>query len=203
MIDERKIKTALQQALGFPSHDEVQASRSQVEAWYASTAPLLRWAATPSPLGDVYIAVSERGLVALEFGIPEQQFLGGLDVQARLLHDPEHLTSYLEEITEYFAGRRARFDLPVDWTRMPPFQQEVLRQTSAIPQGQVWTYAQVAQSIGRPKAARAVGTALARNPVPIIIPCHRVIGSDGAMHGYGGHGGIETKRWLLRFEGAL
>lgn len=105
-------------------------------------------------------------------------------------------------LEEYFAGRPVEFDLPVDESRFTPFQRSVYEVVRRIPRGEVLTYGQVAAALGRPRSARGIGVAMARNPLPIIIPCHRVVGAGGAMTGYSGPGGIETKRRLLDLEGA-
>ncbi len=89
----------------------------------------------------------------------------------------------------------------IDWSVLTPFQQKVLQATLAIPYGQTRTYAEIAQQVGKPRAARAVGRAEATNPMPVVIPCHRVIGSDGKLHGYGAGEGLPTKAWLLELEG--
>jgi methylated-DNA-[protein]-cysteine S-methyltransferase len=104
-------------------------------------------------------------------------------------------------VGQYLAGRRQAFDLPVDLSAVTSFQREVLLAACQIPRGQVRTYAEVARQIGRPKAARAVGQALASNPVPIVVPCHRVLAADGSLRGYTGGGGLRTKRRLLTLEG--
>lgn len=105
-------------------------------------------------------------------------------------------------LEEYFAGKAVEFDLPVDESRFTAFQRSVYAVVRRIPTGEVRTYGEVAVAIGRPRAARGIGVAMARNPLPIIIPCHRVVGAGGAMTGYSGAGGIGTKRWLLAMEGA-
>lgn len=105
------------------------------------------------------------------------------------------------QLDEYLSGRRKEFDLPVDWRGMGSFQRRVLEVTANIPFGQVLTYADVARQIGKPTATRAVGAALGSNPVAIIIPCHRVVGSDRSLHGFGAPGGVKTKEWLLTREG--
>jgi methylated-DNA-[protein]-cysteine S-methyltransferase len=106
-----------------------------------------------------------------------------------------------QQLDEYLSGKRKEFDLPVDWREMGSFQHRVLEVTANIPFGQVLTYADVARKIGQPAATRAVGAALGANPVAIIIPCHRVVGSDRSLHGFGAPGGVQTKEWLLTKEG--
>ena len=106
-------------------------------------------------------------------------------------------------LARYYAGERVSFDLPVDESRFTAFQRDVYRAVARIGYGTVKSYAEVAQEIGRPRAARGVGTAMARNPLPIVIPCHRVVGRSGALTGYSAPGGVATKRALLHMEGAL
>jgi O-6-methylguanine DNA methyltransferase len=126
-----------------------------------------------------------------------------LEPTARTEHDPGALAPIVAQLQEYFAGKRLQFDARLNLESLTSFQQRVLQAAQGIPAGTVWTYGQLAQSIGRPRASRAVGQALGRNPVPIIVPCHRVIASDGSLGGYSGGGGLDSKRWLLRLEGAL
>ena len=107
----------------------------------------------------------------------------------------------LQQLLEYLAGKRRSFDVPIDWTCMKPFQIKVLERTAAIPYGQALTYGQLAAELNHPAASRAVGGALARNPIPIIIPCHRVVASNGRLTGFSAAEGIRTKQWLLELEG--
>jgi methylated-DNA-[protein]-cysteine S-methyltransferase len=154
-------------------------------------------------LGRVWAACSGRGLVAVDFGVSRAQFeesvfrlTGGQPGYSR-----RRLRKALSEIAQYLAGRRRNFDLRVDWSVLhSDFHRAALRAVMRIPYGQTRSYARIAAEIGRPKAPRAVGRANATNPMPLVIPCHRVIGSDGRLHGYGGKGGINTKAWLLRME---
>jgi methylated-DNA-[protein]-cysteine S-methyltransferase len=132
----------------------------------------------------------------------QTDFLSRLDPLARTERNPVALKGTAEQLQEYFAGSRKRFDLPLDLTRLTSFQLSVLQTARRIPLGSVWTYGQVARTIGKPKASRAVGQALGRNPIPIVIPCHRVVASDGSLCGYGGGGGLESKRLLLQLERA-
>lgn len=108
------------------------------------------------------------------------------------------LTAALRQLDEYFAGTRRAFDLPLR-LEGTEFQQRVWRELTVIPYGETWSYGQLAQRIGKPSASRAVGLANGRNPISILVPCHRVIGADGSLTGYGG--GLERKQWLLAHEG--
>ena len=154
--------------------------------------------------GQIWTAVSEEGIVAVSLWNERERIetdvvrLTGLSPA----YDPVRVAPALDQLDEYFNQQRHEFDLPLDWSPMTPFQQMALRAVYAIPYGKYLTYADVAAQIGKPKAVRAMGRANATNPMPIIIPCHRVLGSDGKLHGYGGPGGLETKAWLLRLEGA-
>lgn len=196
------LSTLLNKALGKPDKETMKQSCDSIKAWYEAEAAVVTWARMNSPVGILYVAQTEHGIAAITFGRGMEPLLQELDPRARLVEDPGTLAPTLAQLEEYFAGARTRFDLPVDLSRLTDFQREVLDRTARINSGEVWTYKDVAEAIGRPRASRAVGTALARNPVPIVIPCHRVIGSDGKMHGYSGGGGVQTKLWLLNLEGA-
>jgi len=158
-----------------------------------------------SPLGGLWVALSENGLVAVEWDRDKP----ALDAYiAQRLKRPSILhrwraATVLREIQQYLRGRRKEFSFPIDWALMRPFQREVLQIVHAIPYGGTRTYGEIAREMGRPRAARAVGRANATNPMPLVIPCHRVIGMDGKLHGYGGGEGLKTKEWLLRLEGAV
>ncbi len=153
-----------------------------------------------SPLGPFSAAVSQNGLLRVIYGrvnLLQKEYGGSLQESAA----PTHLDQFLEELRDYLAGRLKQFQTPIDWEGMTPFNHAALEACARIPYGQVQTYGQLAASLGRPAAARAVGSAMAHNPMPIILPCHRVIGSDGSLRGYGGSGGLQTKAWLLKLEG--
>lgn len=156
-------------------------------------------------VGDLFAAVSDKGLVAVDFGFSEHSFVDRVQhkTKARLIRSSKQVKSALKQLADYLGGKRTTFDLPIDYSALTDFQKKVLTTTLKIPRGQVLTYGDVAKQIGRPRAARAVGQALGSNPMPIVIPCHRVLGSDGSLHGYSGGGGIKTKEWLLKLEGAL
>ncbi|HZR93590.1 MAG TPA: methylated-DNA--[protein]-cysteine S-methyltransferase [Gaiellaceae bacterium] len=152
-----------------------------------------------SPIGTLLVAVSERGLCQISFDPDE-----GLDrlsrtLGRRVLRVPRRLERPRRQLDEYFDGRRTAFDLPMDVRRLPAFQRRVLEELARVSFGEVTTYGQLAARLGRPTAARAVGGALNRNPIPIVLPCHRVIGANGRLVGYAG--GLERKRALLRLEG--
>jgi methylated-DNA-[protein]-cysteine S-methyltransferase len=201
-MDERVIKR-VKESLASPQATAVMASRERVTGWFAGTAPLIQWDVIPSPLGPLYIAASARGLRNVDFGVSEAEFIKSLDPLARTARDSAALASIAEQLQAYFAGTRLRFDAPLDLDQLTPFQASVLQTARRIPPGSVWTYGRVARTLGKPQASRAVGQALGRNPVPIVIPCHRVIASDGSLGGYSGGGGLESKRFLLQLEGAL
>ncbi|HET6446609.1 MAG TPA: methylated-DNA--[protein]-cysteine S-methyltransferase [candidate division Zixibacteria bacterium] len=156
-----------------------------------------------APLGVIWIAVSANGLHSVKIGGTEADFVRSLtpgDHEAAF--DNDSISIVADQLQEYLSGDRNQFELEIDWGQLTEFQESALRRTYEIPLGEVMTYGQVAESLGRSAgAARAVGRAMATNPIPIIIPCHRVVGAKGELTGYGGAGGLETKAWLLTFEG--
>jgi methylated-DNA-[protein]-cysteine S-methyltransferase len=167
--------------------------------------PLYTGVLRNSPLGDLWVAVSDRGLAAIEWSKDEAVFGAYLTKRFKrpIQSDPKRVALALQQLDEYLRGARKAFDLPIDWFLMRPFQQQVLQIVYAIPFGQTRTYGDIAHEIGNPRAARAVGRANATNPMPLVVPCHRVIGGDGKLHGYGGGEGLPTKEWLLKLEGAV
>ena len=156
-----------------------------------------------SPIGPVYIALSARGVVAIDFSDGEEAFLSWIRkrTDGYPMRSPERMAEAIHQVEEYLAGKRATFDLPIDMRFVSDFQRTVLRVVMRVPRGEVITYGALARVIGRPKAARAVGRALGSNPIPIVIPCHRVLASDGSLGWYSGRGGVRTKEDLLRLEG--
>ena len=157
-----------------------------------------------SPFGTLHGAITRRGLVRLAF--PEEDPETMLELLAarlspRIVEAPRLLEPVERELEEYFSRRRRRFDLTVDWALIGPFGRRVLKRTAAIPYGGYLSYGEVAAEAGSPRGARAAGNALGSNPIPIVIPCHRVLRAQGALGGYGG--GLERKRFLLELEGAL
>ncbi|MGP0098967.1 MAG: methylated-DNA--[protein]-cysteine S-methyltransferase [Terriglobales bacterium] len=162
-----------------------------------------------SAIGPLFLAASDQGLVALEFDarLPGQQTIRPNprhlreEKNAFAFHDsPRALRPYIRELDEYLAGKRREFSFPLD-LRGTDFQLACWRALLAIPYGETRSYADIARAVGKPNAFRAVGMANNRNPIAIVVPCHRVIASDGNLCGYGG--GLDLKRKLLELEGAL
>jgi methylated-DNA-[protein]-cysteine S-methyltransferase len=157
-----------------------------------------------TPLGDLRLAASDFGLVAVEWTESQPEFDAFLARLKRpIIPNERRLKPYAKELAEYLEGKRHAFTIPVDWTFFTPFQREALQAIYRIPYGETRTYIDIAREINRPNAYRAVGCANAMNPMPLVIPCHRVIGVDGKLHGYGGGEGLPTKEWLLKMEGAV
>jgi methylated-DNA-[protein]-cysteine S-methyltransferase len=154
-----------------------------------------------SPVGDLLVAVTDRGLCRIAYRPDAALDELSTDFGARVLRIPKRVDRVLRELDEYFAGKRRAFDVETDLSPVPAFQQEVLRELARVPFGEVTTYGALAARVGRPRAARAIGGAMNRNPIPIVLPCHRVVGSNGKLIGYAG--GLDRKEALLRLEGAL
>jgi methylated-DNA-[protein]-cysteine S-methyltransferase len=154
-----------------------------------------------SPVGNLLVAVTERGLCRIAYRPDDALDELSADFGVRVLRMPKRVDRVRRELDEYFAGTRRDFDLETDLSPVPAFQREVLRELARVPFGQVTTYSALAAQVGRPRAARAVGGAMNRNPIPIVLPCHRVVGSNGKLVGYAG--GLDRKEALLRLEGAV
>ena len=184
----------------------------------ARAQPDVAYAVVDSPIGVLVAAATPHGLVRLAY----EDFNGGVDqvlatlatkLSPRILEDPRRLDDVRRELDEYFEGRRRDFDLPLD-IRVAPFYADVLHELALVPYGITTTYGALAAKVGHPRAARAVGTVMNRNPIPIVLPCHRVIGANaipivvpchrvigtsGKLTGY--TGGMHRKEALLRLEG--
>jgi methylated-DNA-[protein]-cysteine S-methyltransferase len=170
----------------------------------AGAQPDVAYAVVDSPIGALVAAATPTGLVRLAY----EDFNGGLDavlenlagrLSPRILEQPAKLDPVRRELDEYFANRRETFDLPIDWSLYSDFGRRVLQATAAIPFGHTATYGEVAARAGNAKASRAAGRALGANAIPIVVPCHRVIGTSGKLTGY--TGGMHRKEALLRLEG--
>jgi methylated-DNA-[protein]-cysteine S-methyltransferase len=162
------------------------------------------YAEVDSPFGTMLVAGTERGLVRTSLpAYPSEDVLAelSLTVSPRLLESPARLDEVRRQLDDYFEGRLERFSVDLDWRLVRGFQTRVLRATAAIPFGQTRSYTEVAEEAGNPRAYRAAGTALGRNPLAPVVPCHRVIQAGGDIGNYGG--GPEMKRALLALEGAL
>ncbi len=158
-----------------------------------------------TPLGRLWLAVTENGLAAVEWGKTDLEFEAMIAKRFKcsVRFEPFRVKQAAKELGEYLQGKRQEFGISIDWSLLRPFQRAALLETMTIPYGETRSYKQIAERIGRPRAARAVGRAEATNPMPLVIPCHRVIGSDGKLHGYGLGEGLPTKEWLLKLEGAV
>jgi methylated-DNA-[protein]-cysteine S-methyltransferase len=156
-----------------------------------------------SPVGDLFVAVSDRGLCTISYDSEPERQLEQLarGFGTRVLRAPRAVDEARRELDEYFEGKRRAFDLDVDLRLTRDFGRAVLKELAAVPFGEVTTYGTLAARAGKPRAARAVGTIMNRNPIPIVLPCHRVVGANGALVGYAG--GLERKELLLKLEGAL
>jgi len=156
-----------------------------------------------TPMGTFTVAATQRGLVALSFERDPEIVVDALarKLSPRVVHAPKRVDDIRRELDEYFEGKRKNFDLALDWSLVQGFNKKVLEATYRIPYGGVSTYSDMARSAGSPRAARAAGNALHNNPIPIVVPCHRVLHRDGGLGGYGG--GLPMKKWLLTLEGAL
>jgi methylated-DNA-[protein]-cysteine S-methyltransferase len=158
----------------------------------------VRYDVIPSPVGDLFIAETNAGLCRISYTIDDQDEQLARVFGARVLRVP--LDVVHRELDEYFEGKRRDFDLPLD-LRVAEFNEAVLHELARVPYGRLETYGGLAAKVGRPKAARAVGTVMNRNPIPIVLPCHRIVGANGSLTGYAG--GLDIKRQLLELEGAM
>jgi len=157
-----------------------------------------------SPVGELFVAVTTRGVASISFdGMDRDRLMARFarELSPRVVAAARATDDVRRELDEYFAGARRRFDLPIDRRLMSRFMRDVLGATSRVTFGHLATYGEIAVRIGHPGSARAVGAALGANPIPIVIPCHRVVGANGRLTGYGG--GLPRKEALLRLEGAL
>jgi methylated-DNA-[protein]-cysteine S-methyltransferase len=193
----------------FAAGPGAQATRVAVQALQTQLAaalnPIYYDRIDETTLGPVWVAIGSKGLVAVEYNGTEENFLGYLAKVAsgQPRRSAEKVAAAKDQVHAYLAGKASKLDLPVDLSGITPFQRRVLEETRRVPRGSVSTYAEIARRIGNPKAVRAVGQALRRNPIPIVVPCHRVISSDGSLGGYGGNLRDRRKIELLRLEGAM
>jgi methylated-DNA-[protein]-cysteine S-methyltransferase len=194
-----------------PRHESIRAEERAVERIVLRTfvnvsgreGEPLRWTMMDdTPVGLLGLAVSEAGLCDISYTRDEDRFLNHLldeHGDRPLLHVPRALDEVRRQLDRYFSGKRLDFDLAVDLSMIAGFSLRVLEETAKIPPGRVMSYADVARKAGNARASRAAGNALHVNPVPIVVPCHRIVRSDGSLGGYGG--GLPNKEWLLEHEG--
>jgi len=169
----------------------------------ATPRPVAYYCAVATPIGRVLVAATAAGLVRVSFRQSEASFAAELRRQLGIdvVRSPQRTAGIVHQLRSYFAGERQAFDVQVDLRQLTPFQRRVLAATARVPAGRVVSYGDIARRIGQPRGSRAVGQALGKNPIPIVLPCHRIIASGGKIGGYGG--GLAMKRKLLRLEGAL
>jgi methylated-DNA-[protein]-cysteine S-methyltransferase len=195
------IERALSQTAA-PAEPSAAAMRAVVRRAEAEGLVDVAYATVDSPVGGLLVAATPRGLVRVAFD-PDDQVLEQLAARLspRVLEAPGRLDAVRRELDEYFDCRRVRFGFPVDWSLTRGFFRRVLQATARIGYGQVRTYSEVASRAGSPRAVRAAGNAVGSNPIPVVVPCHRVVRTGGGLGGYGG--GIERKQFLLTLEGAI
>lgn len=152
-----------------------------------------------SPVGRLVLATTESGVVAIAFGGPPSPEVSSARSGVGPMGEPPRMVEVKRQLGEYFGGRRREFDVEIDWSRVRGFRRRVLQELAEVPFGEVTTYGELAARSGSPGAARAVGSAMAANPLPILVPCHRVLRSGMKLGGYSG--GLDVKRWLLAHEG--
>jgi methylated-DNA-[protein]-cysteine S-methyltransferase len=158
------------------------------------------WTLADSPVGPLTLAATPSGLVRIAFGHEDAVLEELADrVSPRVLEAPARLDGVRRQLDEYFAGDRRQFELDLDWSLSQGFRRTVLHKLVEVPYGHTLSYKELAELAGNPKASRATGTAMATNPIPLVVPCHRVLRSGGMLGGYGG--GLDAKVWLLRLEG--
>ena len=158
----------------------------------------VRYDVVDTPVGDLLLAATDRGLCRISYSPEGQEEILARTFGVRVLRAP--LDHVRRELDEYFEGRRHEFDLPID-LRVAPFYEQVLHELALVPYGLTTTYGTLAAKVGHPRAARAVGTVMNRNPIPIVLPCHRILGANGSLTGYAG--GLDVKLRLLQLEGAM
>jgi methylated-DNA-[protein]-cysteine S-methyltransferase len=180
-------------------------AQRRLHARLKDSAPRVYYDRVKSTLvGPLWVAITDHGLAAVTYGGSESEFAGwvGRRLRSTPIRSTERTAVVRRELDDYLRGRRLSFSVPVDLRHVTPFQRSVLEAARSVPRGQVASYGDIGRRIGKPGAARAVGQALGSNPVPIVVPCHRVLASDGSLGGYSGRGGLRTKRRLLALEGA-
>jgi methylated-DNA-[protein]-cysteine S-methyltransferase len=203
MAELRKLEQALRRTRRADVSGKAETAARELSARAAHEGLLdVAYATLESPVGPVLVAATRRGLVRVSFGEvydPEAVVAELTAISPRVIEAPSYFDAVRRELDEYFHGQRTRFNLPLDWSLTGGFTRRVLRRTARIPYGEVSTYREVAAAAGSPRGARAAGNALNANPIPIVVPCHRVLHTGGGLGGYGG--GLDRKEFLLKLEG--
>jgi methylated-DNA-[protein]-cysteine S-methyltransferase len=185
--------------------DGAQAAAERFAARAAEEGLLdVAYALVDSPLGKLLGAQTKRGLVELAYGAEDPEPLLvelSAKLSPRVLEAPVKLDELRRQLDQYFEGKRTDFDVPIDWSLSRGFTQRILQATAKVPFGQLATYRDVATKAGNERAVRAAGNALGSNHIPIVVPCHRIIRTGGALGGY--TGGVERKEFLLKLEGVI
>jgi len=209
LLGDRPRSPGLRRWLGTPQgRDELDGYRrtlAGLDRLYGGDMPrpAIYWCAVPASIGRVFVAASDEGLLRVSFRHREGSFVDELRerTEADVVRSTARTADIVEQLRDYFAGERRRFDLRLDLRHVSPFQRRVLLAATRVPAGEVVSYGEIARRIGEPGGSRAVGQALGHNPIPIVIPCHRVVAAGGRIGGY--TGGLAIKRRLLRLEGSL
>jgi methylated-DNA-[protein]-cysteine S-methyltransferase len=191
----------LARALRAPAPQAAAAARRFADRAAADHEADLAYATIPSPLGELLLVATPRGLTQMHYlDEPLERVLEAMARKRspRIVESATALDPWRRELDEYFAGARQDFEAPLDWEQMRAFQRAILRATATIPYGSTSTYTGVATAAGNPRGQRAAGNALGANPLPIIVPCHRVLRSGGGLGGY--TGGLHRKHYLLELE---
>jgi methylated-DNA-[protein]-cysteine S-methyltransferase len=182
-----------------PPQKAMAESRARVMAQYRAGGGRY-WDAIDTPIGRLYLLATDAGLERVSFADSQAEFLRQVKGSGAIERNPDRIRPYAAALGSYFTRGKPLSGIRYNLSNVTEFQRLVLSTIRRIPAGKVWSYKQLAQAIGKPRAARAVGQALGSNPLPIVLPCHRVIASDGGLGGYGG--GRNRKRRLLQLEGA-
>jgi methylated-DNA-[protein]-cysteine S-methyltransferase len=206
MTPKTEFETALDRVMAPPSAAATARAQAGLRGRLRAAQPPAVWYdfVARTPVGPLWLAVSEAGLASIHYGQESEQWLAGLRRRGfgRMERSAERTAGWRARVLGYLSGQTRTLPARVDWRGVSDFQRRVLEAAYQVPRGQVTTYNAVARELGRPRAARAVGQALRHNPLPIVLPCHRVIASDGGLRGYAGKTDTTTKAWLLRLEGA-
>ena len=202
--------SSIETALKRGRKDDVSEEASTAALAFADTAASsgaldIAYTEIELPVGTALVAATKRGLVRISYSNiwDAEETLTDLAarISPRVVEAPTYFDGVRSELDEYFAGKRTSFDLPIDWSLTGGFARKILKRTARIPYGETATYGEMAKAAGAPRGARAAGNALGSNPIPIVVPCHRVLHADGGLGGY--TGGVEKKELLLGLEGAL